>query len=137
MVGFRESYAWSVRGEECLAWSAIIRLDLVRSVNKILDALDDCPETPRCLESLRFRLGPLRRVQLDLEEHLGLVEGEKICTTSVSELVKQRQLRNPGVEEVVRLIFMCRGDMAVLWKDDDVRTKLETYGIRLDEHFRL
>ena len=137
MVGFQESYTWSVWREERLAWSAIIRLDLVRSVNKILDALDDCPETPRCLESLRFRLGPLRRVQLDLEEHLGLMEDEKMCTDSVPELVKQQQLRNPGVEEAIRLIFMCRGDMAVLWKDDDVRAKLETYGIRLDEHSRL
>ena len=137
MVGFQESYTWSVWREERLAWSAIIRLDLVRSVNKILDALDDCPETPRCLESLRFRLGPLRRVQLDLEEHLGLMEDEKMCTDSVPELVKQQQLHNPGVEEAIRLIFMCRGDMAVLWKDDDVRAKLETYGIRLDEHSRL
>lgn len=42
----------------------------------------------QCLESLRLRLGPLRRAQLDLEKHLGLAEGEEMCTTSVPELVK-------------------------------------------------
>jgi len=136
LVGFRESYSWPEWEEERLAWSAIIRLDVVRSVNKILDALDDCPETP-CLESLRLRLGLLRRVQLDLEKHLGLAVGEDISVRTVPKLVKQQQLHDLGLEEVFRLIIMGRGDMAVLWKDGDVRTKLETHGIRLDEHSRL
>ena len=56
---------------------------------------------------------------------------------NLSKLVEQKQLRNPGLEELVRLIIMCRDDMAALWKDDDVRTKPETYGIRLGDHSRL
>ena len=45
-----------------------------------------------------------------------------MCTTSVPKLVEQKQLRNPGLEELVRLTIMCRDDVATLWKDDDVRT---------------
>ena len=101
LVGFRESYTWPAWEEERLAWSAIIRLDLVRSANKSLDALDDCPETPQCLESLPFRLGPFRHAQLDLGKYLRPAEGD-MCTTSVPELMKQQQLHNPGLEEVVR-----------------------------------
>ena len=118
-------------------WSTAIRLDLVRSVIRILNGLDDAPDTPHRLSSLRFRLIPLRRVQLDLEKHLGLSEGEEMCTTSVPELVKQQQLHNSSLGDLVTLINICRDDMAELWKDDDVRTKLGTYGIQLDEHSRL
>lgn len=118
-------------------WSTVIHLDLVRSVVKILDALDDAPDTPHRLRSLRMRLSPLRRAQLDLEKYLGLAEGEEMCNASVPELVKPKQLHNPGLEEVVRVVIICRDDMGVLWTDDDVRTKLETHGIRLDEDSRL
>ena len=137
LLGFRELYAWQAWQEERRVWSIVIRLDLVRSVVKILDVLDDAPDIPHHLRSLLFRLSPLRRVQLDLEKHLGLAEGEEMCTTSVPKLVEQKQLRNPGLEDSVRLIIMCRDDMAALWKDDDVHAKRETHGIRLDEHCRL
>ena len=84
-----------------------------------------------------MRLSPLHRTQLDLEKHLGLAEGEEMCETSVPELVKKKQLHNPGLEDVARLVSIYRDDMGVLWTDDDVRTKLETHGMRLDEHSRL
>lgn len=137
LLDFRESYAWRAWQEERKVWSAAIRFDLVRSVNKILNGLDDARDTPHSLSSLRMRLIPLRRVQLDLEKHLGLSEGEELCTTAVPELAKQRQLDNSSLGELVTLIDICCDDMAELWKDDDVRTKLETYGIQLDEHSRL
>ena len=137
MLGFRELYAWQAWHEERKVWSTVIRLDLVRSVVKILDVLDDAPDTPHHLRSLLFRLSPLRRVQLDLEKHLGLAEGEEMCATSIPKLVEQKQLRNPDLEEVVRLIIMCRDDIVALWKDDDVHAKRRTYGIRLDEHCML
>jgi len=84
-----------------------------------------------------MRLNPLRRAQLDLEKLLGLSEGEEMCGTSVPELVKRQQLHTSRLGELVTLINVCCDDMAELWKDSDVRTKLETYGIQLDEHSRL
>jgi len=84
-----------------------------------------------------MRLSPLRRAQLDLEKYLGLAKGEEMCETSVPELVKKKQLHNPSLEDVERLVSICRDDMGVLWTDDDVRTKLEMHEMRLDEHSRL
>jgi len=137
LSGLRDLYAWLAWQEERKVWSTVILLDVIRSVVKILDALADTPGTPHRLRSFLIRLSPLRRAQLDLEKYLGLAKGEEMCETSVPELVKKMQLHNPSLEDVEKLVSICRDDMGVLWTDDDVRTKLEMHEMRLDEHSRL
>jgi hypothetical protein len=135
---FWKAYAPHAWREELLVWSTVIRLYLVRSVTKILDVLDRPPETPHLLGLLRVRLSPLRRAQRDLEELLGLAEGEVMSATAVSKLAKPgRHGTGPRLEEVVELITASRDDMAVLWEDEDVRAKLGTHATALDEQSRL
>jgi hypothetical protein len=140
-IAFREMYAPRAWEEERLVWRAVIHLDLVRSVNKMLDTLAKAPETPHWTKLPRMRLSPLCRVQRDLEAHLGLAEGEEVHAAAISELAKQRQHHKPDqrslADREIELIVACRDDMAALWKDDDVRTVLEKHGLRQDEHYQL
>ena len=64
-----------------MSWRTVIHLNLVRSVNRILDVLENAPEMERTsrVNLLRMRLSPLCRVQHDLEMHLGLA-GAMSCT---------------------------------------------------------
>jgi hypothetical protein len=121
LSGFQELYARQACQDKR---SAVIRLNLVRLVNKILDVLDD--------ELLRIRLCPLRRVQCDLEEYLSLVEA-----TATPKLLRQRNQHQRRLGETMELIIVSRDDIATLWRDDDVRTKLETHQTLLSEHSRL
>jgi hypothetical protein len=133
LSGFQELYARQAWQEERLVWAAVIRLYLVRLVTKILDVLEDAPQTLQHLELPRTRLSTLRFAQRDLEKFLGLDKGEKICATTVSKLAKQgRHDIKPSLEEVAELIIASRDDMSVLWRDEDVRAKLETHGTRID-----
>jgi hypothetical protein len=58
----------------------VIRLAIIRSINKILNSLGTASESgkshPHWVKLLRMRLSPLRRMQCDLGEYLGLTEGE-------------------------------------------------------------
>jgi len=117
--------------EERKVWSTAMRLDLVRSVVKILDALDYAPDAPHRLRSFRIHLSPLCHAQHELEKCLGLAWGEEIRATAIPELIKQGQQR---LEEAVALITMSRDEMAALWRDDYVRANLGTHQRLLDEH---
>ena len=135
LLDFWKSYAPHAWREEILVWSTVIRLYLLRSVTKILDVLDQPPETPHLLGLLRVCLSPLRRAQRDLEELLGLAKDEEMSATAVSKLAKQgRHVIGPHLEEV---IIASRDDMTVLWKDEDVRAKVETHGRAPDGQSRL
>lgn len=125
-------------------WRTVIRLDLVRSVNKIVDALDDdASEISDGVRSSRMRLGLLRRVQRDLEEHLGLTEGEEMRATAITEFVvkqgqqHERSDQRSSVEQAIEQVFASRDDMVALWRDDGVRAAMDTHGTRLDEDSRL
>ncbi|KAI0288110.1 guanine nucleotide binding protein, alpha subunit [Russula brevipes] len=132
LKGFRKLYAPGAWREERLAWRTVIHLDLVRSVNKIVDALGNAPEIPQGVKLLQIRLAPLRRLQRDLEEHLGLAEGEEMRPSAVPRLVKPGQRpklghRDPSpgeLEQAVELVIASRDDMATLWKDDGVHAFL-------------
>ena len=151
------SYARQAWEAERTSWRTVIHLNLVRSVNTILDALGHAPETASRVSLLRMRLSPLRRVQHDLEAHLGLAEGEEVhaatdagvlrrpaevCVRSRSGwaaalgLAKQRAC-SPGrrslADEALEVILMSRDDIAALWGDDAVRAALETRGLRLED----
>ena len=136
LLAFRELYAARAWEEERLVWRTVIHLDLVRSVNKILDALGNAPEAPHWIKLPRMRLSPLCRVQRDLEVHLGLAEGGEVHAAAIPELTKQRQHHKPDqrslAERAMELIIASRDDTAALWKDDDVHTVLEMHGLRLD-----
>ena len=148
--------AWEA---ERMSWRTVIHLNLVRSVNRILDALENAPETETAsrVNLLRMRLSPLRRVQRDLELHLGLAEGyemyaatdsgifrrpAEVCLHSQSGwaaalgLARQKtrhQGRRSLAEEALEVILMSRDDIAALWGDDDVRAALEVRGLRLED----
>lgn len=144
---------------ERMSWRTVVHLNLVRSVNRILDALENAPktETTKQMNLLRMRLSPLRRVQRDLETHLGLAGGNEVHAaadtgvfrrpTEVSlcsrygwaaalGLAKQktncRGKRSPA-EDALEVILMSRDDIAALWGDDDVRAALEVHGLRLED----
>jgi hypothetical protein len=144
---------------ERMSWRTVVHLNLVRSVNRILDALENAPETETDsrINLLRMRLSPLRRVQRDLEMHLGLVGGDEVHAaadtgvfrrpTEVSlcsrhgwaaalGLAKQklnhRGKRSPA-EDALEVILMSRDDIALLWGDDEVRATLEVCGLRLED----
>ncbi|KAH9963796.1 G-protein alpha subunit-domain-containing protein [Russula dissimulans] len=111
-------------------WRAVVRLNLVRSVNKILDALGKAHRAPH-VDKLRKRLSPLHRAQRDLEKHLGLTEGEEMRATAIPQLVQQVQL-----EKAMKVVISSRDDITVLWGDDSVRAVLDAR-ILLNEHSRL
>jgi len=142
-----------------MSWRTVIHLNLVRSVNRILDVLESVPETETVsrVNLLRMRLSPLRRVQRDLEMHLGLAEGEEVhavADTGIFRLPAEVCLRSQSgwaaplglarqktrhlgrrslAEEALEVILMSRDDIAALWGDDDVRTALEVRGLRLED----
>jgi guanine nucleotide-binding protein alpha-1 subunit len=144
---------------ERMSWRTVVHLNLVRSVNRILDALENAPETETGsrMNLLRMRLSPLRGVQRDLETHLGLAGGDEVHAaadtgvfrrpTEVSlrsrhgwaaalGLAKQktnhRGKRSPA-EDALEVILMSRDDIAALWGDGDVRASLEMRGLRLED----
>jgi guanine nucleotide-binding protein alpha-1 subunit len=140
-----------------MSWRTVIHLNLVRSVNTILDALENAPETASRMNLLRMRLSPLRRVQHDLETHLGLAEGEEVHAASEAGIFRRpaevcvrsrsgwaavlghakQRAHSPGrrslSEEALEVILMSRDDIAALWGDDDVRAALEARGVRLED----
>ena len=150
------SYARQGWEAQRASWRAVIHLNLVRSVNTILDALENASETASRMNLLRMRLSPLRRVQHDLEMHLGLAEGEEVhaaadglcrrpaevCVRSRSGwaaalgLAKQKMYshgRRSLPDEAFEVILMSRDDIAALWGDDAVRAALEVRGLRLED----
>ncbi|KAI0296518.1 G-alpha-domain-containing protein [Multifurca ochricompacta] len=154
---FQLSYARQAWEDERMSWRTVIHLNLVRSVNTILDALENAPEIASRVNLLRMRLGPLRHVQHDLETHLGLTEGEEIHAASEAGILRRpaevcvrsrsgwaaalgfakQRARNPGrhslAEEALEVILKSRDDIAALWGDDDVRAALEERGVRLED----
>jgi hypothetical protein len=151
------SYARRAWEEERMSWRTVIHLNLVRSVNTILGALEHAPETAARMNLLRMRLSPLCRVQRDLEAHLGLAEGEEVHAASEAGIFRRpaevcvrsrsgwaaalgrakQRAKNPGrrspADEALEVILMSRDDIAALWGDDDVRAALEVRDVRLED----
>ena len=142
-----------------MSWRTVIHLNLVRSVNRILDVLENAPEMERTsrVNLLRMRLSPLCRVQRDLEMHLGLAGGDElhaaadygvfrrpteVCLRSrygwaaalrlARKKTNHKGKRSPA-EDALEVILMSRDDIAALWGDDDVRAALEVRGLRLED----
>jgi hypothetical protein len=132
LLEFRELYAQQAGRRENLVWRAVVRLNLVRSVNKILDALGKVHRAPH-VDELRTRLSPLRRVERNLEQHLGLTAGGEMRAAAVTQLVQQGQ----RLEKATEVVISSCDDITVLWGDDSVHVALETHGILLNEHSRL
>jgi hypothetical protein len=139
LLGFLESYAPRALQEECLVWSTVIRLHLVRSVTKMLDVLDNAPDNHSLhVELLRMRLRPMRSAQLYLENLLGLAKGEEIRSSAVPMLARRgREHLESHLEDAEELILLSRDDVIELWRDEDVRAKLETHGMQVDRHSKL
>jgi len=144
---------------ERMSWRTVIHLNLVRSVNRILGALENAPETEAAcrVNLLRMRLSPLRRVQCDLETHLGLAGHDEVhaaadsgifwlpaevslrsrCGWAAALGLSRQKINHQGkrslAEEALEVILMSRDDIAALWGDDDVRAALEVRGLRLED----
>ena len=140
-----------------MSWRTVIHLNLVRSVNTILDALEHASEAAVRVNLLRMRLSPLRRVQRDLETHLGLAEGEEVHPASETGIFRRpaevcvrsrsgwsaalgrskQRVKSPGrrslADEALEVILLSRDDIAALWGDDDVRAALEVRDVRLED----
>jgi glucose-6-phosphate dehydrogenase assembly protein OpcA len=88
---FQMLYALQGWEAERMSWRPVIHLNLVRSVNRILDALENAPETEMAsrVNQLRMRLSSLRRVQRDLETHLGLTGGGEMHAAADSEVIRR------------------------------------------------
>jgi hypothetical protein len=141
-LAFRELYAPRAWEEERLASRIVIYLDLIRSTKRILNVLENAPETPHWVKLLRMRLIPLCCVQRDLEAHLGLAEGEVVHVAAIiPEPAKRRQHHKADqrslAERVIEALVACREDMDALWKHDDVRGVLERHGLWLDRYYPL
>jgi hypothetical protein len=137
---FLELYAPQAWEEDRLLSRAVVYLDLIRSVDRILDVLEHAPGTPHWVKLLRMRLIPLCAMQRDLEADLALAEAYAAATIA-PEHVKQRQDHKPGrrsiSERAMELMVTFRSDIAALWKDDDVWDGLEKHESQLDEHCQL
>jgi hypothetical protein len=144
---------------ERMSWRTVIHLNLVRSVNRILDALENAPETETAsrVNLLRMRLSPLRRVQRDLETHLGLAAGDEVHAAADSGVsrrptevclrsrhgwaaalgLSRQKINYQGkrslAEDALEVILGSRDDIAALWGDEDVRAALEVCGLRLED----
>jgi guanine nucleotide-binding protein alpha-1 subunit len=142
-----------------MSWRTVIHLNLVRSVNRILDALENPPETETAnrVNLLRMRLGPLRRVQRDLESHLGLAGGDEVHTAADSGIFRRpaevclrsrcgwaaalglarqkihQESKRSLAEEALEVILVSRDDIASLWGDDAIRAALEVRDLRLED----
>lgn len=105
-IDFQMAYAQKAWIEERASWRSVVQLNLLRSVNFILDILneelsgpttsgsgsDDEEEDTALMDTqlqfsethklLKLRLAPLRRVQTDLERRLGSGAEEPIPVTS-------------------------------------------------------
>ncbi len=87
---FQMSYARKAGEDERMSWRTVIHLNLVCSINTTLDALEHAPETAVWVNLLWTRLSPLRRVQRDLETHLGLAQGEEVHAASEAGTLRRR-----------------------------------------------
>ncbi|TDL19263.1 G-alpha-domain-containing protein [Rickenella mellea] len=108
LKNFQLTYAFKAWQEERASWRAVIQLNLVRSVNQILDILTaELNGSPTIIDQddeddegaityhhahpssftekhrlLKLRLTPLRRVQRDLEQRLGSATEEPCATNT-------------------------------------------------------
>ncbi|KIP03160.1 hypothetical protein PHLGIDRAFT_16052 [Phlebiopsis gigantea 11061_1 CR5-6] len=125
--------AWA---QERAAWKAVIQLNLIRSVNAVVDALADAlssqppppppsedgqspsaaeelvpPERRAALRTLRMRLSPLRQVEADLKARLGA------GTREPAEAAAASDARDSATE----VLAGCADDVGALWADGTVR----------------
>ncbi|KZT23005.1 G-alpha-domain-containing protein [Neolentinus lepideus HHB14362 ss-1] len=105
LKNFQLTYARKAWAEERSSWKAVVQLNLVRNVNTILDLLsrEMGPLSPRSRSQspdgdlggdsveaafteqhhlLKLRLGPLRRIQYDLEVRLGSGATEAVASSA-------------------------------------------------------
>ncbi|KAH9164926.1 guanine nucleotide binding protein, alpha subunit, partial [Lactarius sanguifluus] len=128
--------------EERMSWRTVIHLNLVRSVNTILDALEHAPET-----AVRVKPSPDAS-----QTHLGLAEGEEVHAASEAGIFRRpggavglpalgrakQRAEEPGEgarlpDEALEVSLMSRDDIAALWGDDSVRAALEVRNVRLED----
>ncbi|KAH9993200.1 guanine nucleotide binding protein, alpha subunit [Russula vinacea] len=129
------SYARQSWEAERMSWRTVIHLNLVRSVNKILAALENAPETET----------PGRGDEVHAAADTGIYRcPAEVCLRSQNgwaaalgfarqKTRSQGQSKRSLADEALEVILMSRDDMAALWGDDEVRGALDLRGVRLED----
>ncbi|KAI6121992.1 guanine nucleotide binding protein, alpha subunit [Pisolithus sp. B1] len=160
---FRMQYAAEKWAQERTSWRTVIQLNLVRSVNAILDAVKDPDADDGSRISfterhqlLAIRLSPLRRVEEDLKRLLGAAANpvEVVEPSSSIRTISPRpsaeffvrppktgtkvHIRAPGTREqtstdVSEIIARCSEDIRELWEDDIIQDMVKRRGLRLED----
>jgi len=134
--------------QERAFWRTVLQLNLVRSVNAILEALqaafddDPVPSTDKH-HLLRLRLRPLRGVESDLKRLLGVRSEDtpELSPQTSSELSPRmssrfynwRNFDAASSQDVTEVITSCKNDIIALWTDPLIGEMLRRYNVRLED----
>ncbi|TCD64876.1 hypothetical protein EIP91_003542 [Steccherinum ochraceum] len=157
LKSFQLQYAPQAFRAEAEAWRAVIYLNLVHSVNVLLEIVEASSiRTSKAIRHLQISLSPLRQVLTTLSETLALetsrgrrsgdhldvevwrarrASGISIHSSAWRSLAK---VSDPGsatqdeVENARNIIVACRSDIAALWFNEDVRKCLKDQNVVLD-----
>ncbi|KIO09661.1 hypothetical protein M404DRAFT_279884 [Pisolithus tinctorius Marx 270] len=148
LKNFRMQFAAEKWAQERASWKAVIQLNLVRSVNAILDAVK-CPnaDDENVLSFsdrhrlLVVRLGPLRGVEEDLKRLLGAaanaVDEFYVRSRDWRSFVQASQDENekgrPDRTDISEVIARCSEDIKELWEDDIIQSMVKRRGLRLED----
>jgi hypothetical protein len=125
-----------------MSWHTVIHLNLVRSVNCILNALERTLETETSsrMNLLRIRLSPLCRVQHDLETCLGLAGGDEVyAATDLGVFRRPTEFclcSRYGWAAVLGLAKTCEDIISVNSPADVVCLQCPPYGIDMNKETR-
>lgn len=138
-------YAKDKWEKERTSWRTIVQLNLVHSVNTILEALRDAIDDDDEQDPLPFtdrhyllllRLRPLWVVESDLKRLLG-AKAEGILERQISRIddahCKPNKRDGVSNQDVTEVIESCKQDILALWADHVIREMLQRHGIRLED----
>ncbi|KAI6003026.1 guanine nucleotide binding protein, alpha subunit [Pisolithus albus] len=151
---FRMQFAAEQWAKERASWRTVIQLNLVRSVNAILDA-SKIPLTEKH-QLLAIRLSPLRSVEEDLKRLLGAAANPVDAaepSPSAEFYVRSREwrsfveasqntsenshprTRHEGASriDISEIIARCSENIRELWEDDIIQDMVKRRGLRLED----
>ncbi|KZT10381.1 G-protein alpha subunit [Laetiporus sulphureus 93-53] len=156
LKNFQLHFAPEAFRAETEAWRAVIHLNLVRSVNFIMDVLSGQEE----LRQLRMQLSPLRQVEMMLVKSMSASDPSHSASVveeatpwfygRASEVLvrggsswkallrrrkdkQTRQTRSDDLEVARHILHACREDIASMWSNSIVQAALLEEGVSLQE----
>ncbi|KAH8108054.1 G-alpha-domain-containing protein [Cristinia sonorae] len=157
LKSFQLLYAPRAFRAEAEAWRAVIYLNLVHSVNILLDVVDAANlRTSKTIRHLQISLSPLRQVRTALTNTLSTENARARLSVEDLDVEVWRARRASGIsvhssawrslakvsgpgnasqddiENARSVIGACRNDIAAIWSNKDVRECLSNQAIELD-----